>query len=107
MGAELYNSIIVVVIIIFIIIVIVVIIVIIIIIAIIIIIIILLLLLLLLILFWPGSFSGKALDYALDGPRSNPGVGGVEVFLHSFVSRQVLESTQPPIKWVPGAFPRS
>ena len=30
---------------------------------------------------------------------------GVEIFLHSFVSRLVLWSTQPPIKWVPGTFP--
>ena len=34
----------------------------------------------------------------------NPGVGGVEIFLHSFVSRLALGSTQPPIKWVPGDF---
>ena len=46
----------------------------------------------------PGSSSGKALGYGLDGPGSIPGVGGVEIFLHSFVSRLVLGSTQPPIK---------
>ena len=46
----------------------------------------------------PGSSSGKALSYGLDGPGSIPGVGGVEIFLCSFVSRLVLGSTQPPIK---------
>ena len=46
----------------------------------------------------PGSSSGKALSYGLDGPGSIPGVRGVEIFLHSFVSRLVLGSTQPPIK---------
>ena len=46
----------------------------------------------------PGSSSGKALGYGLDGPGSIPGVGGVEIFLRSFVSRLVLRSTQPPIK---------
>ena len=45
-----------------------------------------------------GSSSSKALGYGLDGPGSIPGVGGVEIFLRSFVSRLVLESTQPPIK---------
>ena len=44
----------------------------------------------------PVGSGGKALDYGVDGPGSNPGVGGVEVFLYSFVSRLVLESTQPP-----------
>ena len=46
----------------------------------------------------PGSSSDKALGYGLDGPGSSPGVGGVENFLRSFVSRLVLTSTQPPIK---------
>ena len=46
----------------------------------------------------PGGASGKALRYGLDGPGSILGVGGVEIFLHSFVSRLVLGSTQPPIK---------
>ena len=49
----------------------------------------------------PGGSIGKALGYGLDGP----GVGGMEIFLHSFVSRLALGSTQPPIKWVPGNFP--
>ena len=42
--------------------------------------------------------SGKALGYGLDCPGSIPGVGGVEIFLHSFMSRLALGSTQPPIK---------
>ena len=46
----------------------------------------------------PGGASGKALRYELNGPGSIPGVGGVEIFLHSFMSRLVLGSTQPPIK---------
>ena len=46
----------------------------------------------------PGSSSGKVLGYGLDGPGSNPGVGGVEIFLRYFVSRLVLRCTQPPIK---------
>ena len=53
----------------------------------------------------PGSSSGKALVYGLDGPGSIPGVGGVRIFLLFFVSRLVLGSTQPSIKLVPGAFP--
>ena len=52
----------------------------------------------------PGGASGKALRYGLDGPGSIPGAGGMEIFLHSFVSRLVLGSTQPPIKSVPGNF---
>ena len=46
----------------------------------------------------PGSSSGKALGYGLDSPGSILGVGGVEIFLRSFVSRLALRSTQPPIK---------
>ena len=46
----------------------------------------------------PGGSSGKALSCGLDGPGSIPSVGGVEIFLHSFVSRLALGSTQPPIK---------
>ena len=45
-----------------------------------------------------GSSSSKALGYGLDGLGSIPGVGGVEIFLRSFMSRLVLRSTQPPIK---------
>ena len=48
--------------------------------------------------FGSGSSSGKALDYGLDGPGSIPGVGGMEIFLHFFMSRLVLGSTQPPLK---------
>ena len=43
-----------------------------------------------------------SLGYGLDGSGSIPGVGGVEIFLHSFVSILILGSTQPPIKCVPG-----
>ena len=50
--------------------------------------------------FLPGGSSGKALGYELDGP----GVGRVEIFLHSFVSRLVLGSTELPIKSVSGNF---
>ena len=46
----------------------------------------------------PGGSSGKALGYGLDGPSLIPGVGEVEILLHSFVSRLVLGSTQAPIK---------
>ena len=46
----------------------------------------------------PGGSSGKALSCGLDGPGSIPGVGGVEIFLRSFVSRLALGSTQPPMK---------
>ena len=45
-----------------------------------------------------GRSSSKALGYGLYGPGSIPGVGGMEIFLCSFVSRLVLRSTQPPIK---------
>ena len=45
----------------------------------------------------PGSSVGIATDYGLDGPGSNP--GGDENFRPS---RPALESTQPPVKWVPG-----
>ena len=47
---------------------------------------------------------GQVLSYGLDGLGLIPGVGGVEILLHSFVSRLVLGSTQPPIKLVPGNF---
>ena len=51
---------------------------------------------------WDGlsSSSDNGLDYG-----TIPGVGGVENFLHTFVSRLVLGSTQPRSKLVPGAFP--
>ena len=54
----------------------------------------------------PGGASGKALRYGLDGPGSIPGVGGVEIFLHSFVSRLVLGSTQTSYKMSTGEFLR-
>ena len=46
----------------------------------------------------PGSSSGKAMGYGLDGPGLILGVGEVEIFLRSFMSKLVLRSTQPPIK---------
>ena len=52
-------------------------------------------------IYGPGSLSGKALGYALDGQVSIPDGGGVH-FFHYFRSRLVLESTQLPVKWVPG-----
>ena len=45
-----------------------------------------------------GGTSGKALGYGLDGPGSIPGVGGMKIFLHSFVSKLVLGYTQRPIE---------
>ena len=45
----------------------------------------------------PGSSVGIAIDYGLDGPRSNP--GGDDIFRPS---RPALGLTQPPVKWVPG-----
>ena len=45
----------------------------------------------------PGGSNGKALGYGLESPGSIPGVGGVEILLHFFVSRLVLGTTQPPI----------
>ena len=48
----------------------------------------------------PGSPSGKALAYGLDSPGSISGGGGMEIFLHSFMS------TQPSIKMsMGGLFP--
>ena len=46
----------------------------------------------------PGGSSGKALGCGLDDAGSIPGVGWVEIFLHSFMSRLALGFTQPPIK---------
>ena len=53
----------------------------------------------------PGSSSGKSLGYGLDGPDSIPTIGGLEIFLHSFVSRLALGSTQSPVKLVSGLSP--
>ena len=44
------------------------------------------------------------LGCGLDGPGSILGVGGVEIFLHSSMSRLALGLTQPPIKGVLGNF---
>ena len=39
---------------------------------------------------WASGSSGNALGYVLlDGPGSNLDVEGVEIFIHSFVSRRV------------------
>ena len=45
-----------------------------------------------------GSSSGKALGYGLDGLGSILDGGGMEIFVHYFVSKLVVGSTQPPIK---------
>ena len=42
----------------------------------------------------PGGSSGRTLGYGLNGADSIPGIGAVELFLHS-VSRLVLESILP------------
>jgi hypothetical protein len=50
---------------------------------------------------------GIATGYNLDdrgGRSSSP--GGVKNFLLSTLSRPALRYIQPPIRWVPGAFPR-
>ena len=49
--------------------------------------------------------GGKALGYGLDTLGSIPVIGGVEIFLHSFVSRQLLRSTQPTTEMNTGEFP--
>ena len=48
----------------------------------------------------PGRSSGKVLGFWLDGPGSIPSVGRVDIFL------RVQIVPQPPIKSVPGTFPR-
>ena len=51
----------------------------------------------------PGGSSGKALSCGLDGPDSIPDVGGVEIFLHSFVWPGVHSTSY---KMSTGEFPR-
>ena len=53
----------------------------------------------------PDSSSDKALRYGLKGLGSIPGGGGVEIFLHFFVSRLALGPTSPPVKMITRAFP--
>jgi len=48
-------------------------------------------------IYGPVSSVGIETDYGLDGPGSNP--GGDEFFRPS---RPALETTQPPVQWVPG-----
>jgi hypothetical protein len=50
----------------------------------------------------PGEFSGISLGYGLDDWefKSRQELG---IFLLTTASRPVLEPTQPPIEWVPGA----
>ena len=43
-----------------------------------------------------GSSRTKTLGYGLDCPGSISGIGRVEIFIHPFVSRLVMGSTQSP-----------
>ena len=52
-----------------------------------------------------GSSSGKAHGYGLGGRGSVSSVAGMEIFLHSYASRLVLWSTQPPVILVPEISP--
>ena len=40
----------------------------------------------------PGNLSAKALGYGLDGSGSILDGAGVEIFVHSFVSKMILGS---------------
>ena len=46
----------------------------------------------------PGSSIGKAIGYGQDRSGSIPAIGGVEIFLYSFVLRLVLGFTKSAIK---------
>ena len=50
------------------------------------------------ILEWARASYFQRLGYWLIGPGSIPDGGGGGDFLHSFVSKVVLGSTQPPLK---------
>jgi hypothetical protein len=51
-----------------------------------------------------NSLVSIATGYGLDEEGSNSSPGGVKNFLFSKSSRQALGFTQPPKRWVPGAY---
>jgi hypothetical protein len=52
------------------------------------------------------TIVGIATSYGLDNRGRSSSPGRVKNFLFSKSSRPALRSTQPPIQWVPGLFPR-
>ena len=55
-------------------------------------------------LYGPGSLAARCFTTFRTARVQFRASEGLEIFLQSFVCRLVLGSTQPPIKWVPGAF---